>query len=51
MAPRNSPNRIITSIRSAQHCIDRFARQSILAEVSKPETLALIVALIVGAPV
>lgn len=51
MAPRNNHNRIVTSIRSARYCINRFANQSIFVEVSKPETLALMVALIVGAPV
>lgn len=50
MALRNCSNRIVTSIRSARYCIDRFASQSIAVEVLKPERLALIAALIVGAP-
>ncbi|MBF6617433.1 MAG: hypothetical protein ITG07_12005 [Candidimonas sp.] len=49
MALRNGSNRIVTSIRSARYCIEQFAKQSIVVEVSKPETLALIVTLIMGA--
>jgi len=49
MALRNRSNRIVTSIRYGRYYIDRLVNQSIFVEVSKPETLALIAAVIVGA--